>query len=188
MYKLCKTEQSAFRQRQLEQALLRAMQEQPYDSITISDLCQQAEIPRKAFYRYFSGKEGALYSLIDHTLLEFEAYSSAMAPSRDRPWQENLEVYFHFWMDQRVLLNAVVQNHLSHVVVSQSIKCALSAQGVPKKYRRWQTMDIEEKAIQFILSGLMAMVIAWCQAGFRESPAEMAATAARLLTEPLFHV
>lgn len=188
MYKLCKTEQSAQRQRQLEQALLSAMRERPYDSITISDLCQQAGIPRKAFYRYFSGKERALYSLIDHTLLEFEGYSNALAPGRDRPWQESLEIYFHFWLDQRVLLDAVVQNKMSHVVVAQSIKCALSSQGVPQKYRRWQSLDVEEKAIQFILSGLMAMVIAWCRAGFPETPAEMAATADRLLTEPLFHI
>lgn len=188
MYKLCKTEQSARRQRLLEQALLEAMAERPYDSISISDLCTQAGVPRKAFYRYFSGKEGALYSLIDHTLLEFENFSSAANPNRERPWQESLEIYFRFWLNRRVLLEALVKNDMSQIVVIQSVKCAMSSQGVPQKFRRWQSMDIEEKAIQFILSGLMAMVIAWCRAGFPESPREMAATAARLLTEPLFRV
>lgn len=188
MYKLCKTEQSAQRQRLLEQALLEAMAERPYDSISISDLCTQAGVPRKAFYRYFSGKEGALYSLIDHTLLGFEAYSSSANPDVERPWQESLEIFFRFWLDQRILLEALVKNDMSQMVVIQSVKFALSSQGVPQKFRRWQNMDIEEKAIQFILSGLMALVIAWCRAGFPESSGEMAAIAARLLTEPLFRI
>ena len=51
MYKLCKTEQSARRQRELEEGLLSAMKLWRYDEITISDLCEQMEIPRKAIYR-----------------------------------------------------------------------------------------------------------------------------------------
>ena len=71
MYKLCKTEQSARRQRELEQGLLKAMSTCHYDEISVSDLCDQLNIPRKSFYRYFSGKDGALHALIDHTLAGF---------------------------------------------------------------------------------------------------------------------
>lgn len=62
MYKLCRTEQSAARQRQLEQGLLQAMRTQQYEDISISDLCDQMGIPRKSFYRYFSNKDGALFA------------------------------------------------------------------------------------------------------------------------------
>ena len=55
MYKLCKTEQSAMRQRQLEQGLLQLMQTKRYEEISISDLCQRMGMPRKTFYRYFDG-------------------------------------------------------------------------------------------------------------------------------------
>jgi AcrR family transcriptional regulator len=34
------------------------------------------QIPRKAFYRYFSDKDGALQSLMDHALMDFDTYSS----------------------------------------------------------------------------------------------------------------
>ena len=56
MYKLCKTEQSAQRQRSLEEGLLPAMKTKRYEEITISDLCSQMEIPRKSFYRYFPAR------------------------------------------------------------------------------------------------------------------------------------
>ena len=53
MYKLCKTEQSAARQRQLEEGLLTVMLTRRYDEISVSDLCDDLAIPRKSFYRYF---------------------------------------------------------------------------------------------------------------------------------------
>ena len=62
MYKMCKTEQSAQRQHLLEQGLLKAMLTHHYDEISVSDLCQSIGIPRKSFYRYFSGKDGALHA------------------------------------------------------------------------------------------------------------------------------
>ena len=71
MYKLCKTEQSAARQRQLEQGLLQVMSTSRYEDINVSGLCQKMGIPRKSFYRYFSSKDGALHALIDHTLMEY---------------------------------------------------------------------------------------------------------------------
>ena len=71
MYKICKTEQSSQRQRQIEQGLFQLMRIMRYEDISISDLCEKLQIPRKTFYRYFSGKDGALYALIDHILIDF---------------------------------------------------------------------------------------------------------------------
>ena len=65
MYKLCKSEQSAARQRWLEQGLLQEMLLRRYEDISISDLCARLQIPRKSFYRYFTNKDGALFALID---------------------------------------------------------------------------------------------------------------------------
>ena len=58
MYKLCKTEQSANRQRQLENGLLAAMLSRHYEEISVSDLCDNLNIPRKSFYRYFPVRTG----------------------------------------------------------------------------------------------------------------------------------
>ena len=82
MYKLCKTEQSAARQRLLEEGLLRAISQHRYDELSVSDLCSQMNIPRKSFYRYFSSKEGALHALLDHTLMSFDQF---YIPSSTQP-------------------------------------------------------------------------------------------------------
>ena len=72
MYKICQTEQSIRRQRELEAGLLKMLQKRRYEDISVSDLCGELQIPRKSFYRYFSNKDGALMALLDHTLMEFE--------------------------------------------------------------------------------------------------------------------
>jgi len=51
--------------------LLQLMLRKNYEDISVSDLCDHLQIPRKAFYRYFTSKDGALYALIDHTLASF---------------------------------------------------------------------------------------------------------------------
>ena len=71
MYKICATQASKQRQRELEAGLMNIMLHHQYENISVSDLCENMGIPRKAFYRYFSSKEGALYALIDHSLLDF---------------------------------------------------------------------------------------------------------------------
>ena len=74
MYKHCTTEESAHRQRQLEQNLLELMAEQPYSGITINQICDLAGISRKSFYRYFGSKDGCLHALLDHTIMDGAAY------------------------------------------------------------------------------------------------------------------
>lgn len=71
MYKLCQSEKSYQRQRELELGLLQLMLKQDYADITVSQLCEYMDIPRKSFYRYFASKDGVLYALIDHTIVDY---------------------------------------------------------------------------------------------------------------------
>ena len=53
MYKLCITEKSAKNQVALEQAFLRLALQYNYADITITDICQEAGLSRKVYYRLF---------------------------------------------------------------------------------------------------------------------------------------
>lgn len=185
MYKLCKTEPSAQRQRQLEDGLLTAMLSQRYDDISISDLCDQLGVPRKSFYRYFASKDGALHALIDHRLLEYEAYSEQYK-HKDGHTSKFLDLpaFFSFWMSQKPLLDAVVRSDLDKVLVERTIEAAhqshvleVRVRGVPKDYK--------EIATTFVVCGLMTTVLRWHKEGFRHSPQEMAEIAHQLLLRPL---
>lgn len=182
MYKSCKTEQSALRQRQIEEALLDLMAVRRYDDITVSELCQTLDMPRKAFYRYFSSKEGALMALLDHRLMEYD--------SGDRPGKKqgtyrftlDLEWFFEFWMGQKKLLDALAHSGISGILVERAIRNSQEAMifEIPEQSRAYVNA-----ATSFTVCGLMSMALSWYQNGYSESVQEMARLSRRLLSRPL---
>ena len=184
MYKLCKSEQSAARQKQLEQGLLKAMLTQQFEDISISDLCDQMQIPRKSFYRYFSNKDGALFALLDHTLMEFEQSPANYTPMGKSRSVGDLERFFIFWYEQKDLLEALMRNRLSGLLVERATNHALQEHLMPA-YLLSKDETIQHLALTFAVCGLLAMVMQWHQNGFRESPAQMAEIATLMLTKPL---
>lgn len=186
MYKMCKTEQSAARQRELEEGLLLAMGSRHYDEITVSDLCDQIPIPRKSFYRYFSSKDGALHALIDHTLLEYESYSVPTRPGEKRTYQVELERFFCFWLQQKPLLDALTRSNLSGELVVRAVNHALSDAGMPRRFLPQDEITARQHATMFGVCGLMSMVLDWHRTGYSMPARQMAGLAVQLLTKPLF--
>lgn len=180
MYKLCRSEQSARRQRELELGLLELMVLRPFDDISVSDLCDYLQIPRKSFYRYFSNKEGALTALLDHTLMEFEQ----TAAGNENAGRRDLEGFFVFWYQRRGLLKALFSNGLSGMLVERATYHAIHERMMPvellgKEPRMQQLM------LGFAICGLISMLAQWHLEEYRDDPDQMARIAVQMLTKPL---
>ncbi len=186
MYKLCKTEQSAARQRQLEEGLLKVMTVKRYDEISVSDLCDFLQIPRKSFYRYFSSKDGALHALIDHTLMGFEGFTVPYRRDNRRTLNGELEGFFQFWIQHKTLLDALARSGMSGVLIERSISHALSETVMPARFLPRDSKEMQKQITMFGVCGLMSMVLTWHHDGYPQSAADMARMAARLLEQPLF--
>lgn len=186
MYKLCKTEQSAARQRQLEEGLLQLMSAKPYDEITVSDLCDYLQVPRKSFYRYFSSKEGALHALLDHTMMGYEGFNPVYAGGETRTLHRDLTQFFLFWIEHKPLLDALARSGMSGVLVERAMNHASSESVMPKRFLPHDTNDVRKQIVLFCVSGLMSMILMWHHDGYPQSAEHMAAIAARLIGQPLF--
>lgn len=186
MYKLCKTEQSAARQRQLEAGLLEAMKQQRYEDISISDLCQQMQIPRKSFYRYFSSKDGALHAMIDHILMEIQGISVITGKGLNRTMVEDMENFFAFWINHRDLLDVLEKSNLSGILIERSIFHALQEEVMPSNFFPEDSEEMQKYITTFGVCGLMSMVVTWHHQGFQKNVREMGLIAARTLGKPLF--
>lgn len=186
MYKDCRTEQSAERQRVLEKGLLEAMKQQRFDDISISDLCDGMGVPRKSFYRYFSGKEGALHALLDHTLMEFEPFMLEFHSGGRRSVRRDLETFFLFWKERRGLLDALARSDLSGMLIERSVAYALSDDVLPIRFLPNDSKAMQRQITMFGVCGLMSMVLSWHHENFQTSPQVLAEAAARMLSQPLF--
>ena len=183
MYKLCKTEESSKRQRKIEDTLLKLMSERHYDDITVSEICISADIPRKSFYRYFDGKEGVKQALLFHTLSDFDYFKLSRENTKLR---EEFEGFFTFWKSKKDFLEAFDKSGLIGLLVESSTTYAMKEFCDVKQYL-YESGDREkELAYQFVICGLMTMMINWYRSGFVETIPNLARTTSKLITKPLF--
>ena len=185
MYKLCKTDQSAKRQRELELGLLEAMKTQRYEDISISELCAGLQVPRKTFYRYFDSKDGCLFGLIDHTLLDYDGFDLMDLASGKGTLQRELERLFLFWRGNRDLLDALRASGLSGVLIERAIGFAMTDNVMLRRFLPDEQEEMQKHVITFGVCGLLSMVLSWHEGGFSGSAAELSVIAARLLGKPL---
>lgn len=183
MYKLCKTEQSAQRQRDLERGLLEMMKHNRFEEISVSDLCDRMKLPRKSFYRYFSSKDGALFALLDHTILEFYETGSIEGLRGGTPTGD-LERFFVFWKKHNDLIDALLRSNLSGMLVERAMNLAKQEQLMPGYVRSWED-TLQDVAMSFTVCGLMSMVIQWHNEGYRIPTERMAQAAVTMLSRPL---
>lgn len=184
MYKQCQTEQSAHRQRQLEQGLLSLMLKKHYDEISVSDLCAELGVPRKAFYRYFSGKEGALYALIDHALMDFDIDSVTVDVTEEQEAVRYMELVFRYWIGQKPLLDALARSGLSGMLVQRAISYSVEQATLPR-FLLSGDKQLREYGTMYAVCGLMTMLIQWHHDGFTPDVEQMAQLVIRLMSKPL---
>lgn len=185
MYKQCRTEQSAARQRQLEQGLLDAMLKKHYDEISVSDLCEEMGIPRKSFYRYFTSKDGALFSLIDHALMDFDIASMQEAEIQIQEAQNYMEEVFRYWIRCKPLLDALERSGLSGILIQRAISYSRELDTLPR-FMIISDRQLRNYGTMYAVVGLMSMLVQWHHDGFQPGVEQMAGLVIRLMSEPLF--
>lgn len=183
MYKECKTERSEARQRLIGSTLLAMMDRRPYDDITVTDLCDELHMPRKAFYRYFDDKDSALDCAIAQTLAEFPMSQNSAAP---RLLRRELESFFEFWLQRRELITVLDKNGKLTKIMDMSLRFPLETVVSMNKLLPDEEEHMREKIYRFAISGLISLVIDWYREDFRSPASEVSRIAIRLLTKAPF--
>jgi AcrR family transcriptional regulator len=105
--KTTKNDRRSRRTRQLlGNALVELMLEKNFESITVQDILDRADIGRSTFYAHYTDKESLLLSQIENVIHELEQHA-AEADSSDASLLPSLELFRHV-KDQRRLMQAFV--------------------------------------------------------------------------------
>lgn len=185
MYKLCKTEQSTKRQREIEDGLLSLLEKKHYDSITITELCEKCNMPRKAFYRYFDSKDGALYALIEHTYLTYSGFTPE-GSKKKRTLREEMNEFFSFWYAQKRFLDAFHKSNLLPKIIEVSLNFPINEFLVVSKFLPNDSDWARTQIFKFTMGGLLLLMLDWYKDGFKTDVSAMADIAARILETQLF--
>lgn len=182
MYKICKTSQSIKRQREIEEVLFNIMKKKDYDCITVTEICTELNMPRKAFYRYFDGKDDVLHALIDHTMMTYKGFSN------NENWniKKELEIFFIFWYDNRDLLDVLEKNKLIMKLFECAANFPIKDMISMSKYLPHDNEWAKNKIFKFAIFGLLFEAVNWYREGFKTNISDISDIAFRILSQPLF--
>lgn len=95
--------------KKLVNAMLVTMKQYPFREITITQLCQEANLSRKTFYRLFTTKEDVLNFFFE--TLYIECFTQIQLRQIQHYW-DVVQCYFDFWEERKTLLLLFQESNL----------------------------------------------------------------------------
>lgn len=176
MYSKNMNQQTAESRRMIRDALLSLMRQHPYRDITITQICQEAQVVRQTYYRNFEVKDDILEYHLDGLFKQyFEGYytgKDALSQLRD---------FFGFMLQNREFLQLVSRNDL-FFMINRTI-----TQNVARFWGLWEIANLSDPATERYITGFIAETVCsllslWVENEFLESVEWMSALAERLLS------
>ena len=152
------TNQTAIRsQHMIADALLHLMKRKHFNQISITEICEEAAIGRKTFYRNFEQKEDVIDFRLDILCAEFERVISGHPP------EEQLYLYFSF-AKKHIDFFIVMHKNGFLPVLQKKISIFL-----PAAMPVWSEDAVEQEyRCRYIAAGIEAIMQVWVERGFQE--------------------
>ena len=171
------------RQKQIEECLFENLQQRPYPSVSISDLCHQLGISRKSFYNYFPDKDSCFRCLISRKLRQCILTLSSMPEGSSR--DEGIAVFLSFWKDQRNLLDIIVRNNLLYMVIDQFIVFLRDEDRSILEILNTPQLQNDEFVLSVFVTANITLILHWYLKGFEPPVEEMVHKYKRIIYQPL---
>lgn len=188
MAKLCQTEFANQRKELLENSLLNLLDSKRYQDITVKDICQEADIPRRTFYHYFDSKDDILDSFVENTMLNCYLDVIFDLHQGDSHIRNSFVHIFRFWQgDNRKRLDALMKNGLESRLMSHALNWVRAEHvGI------LGTDDLDPKLVEIGLmvgvTDFFSLLFYWSRNGYQESPEQMAEYAIWVLPQAFYNL
>lgn len=171
--KTVKDDRRSKRTRQLlGSALVELMLEKRYNTITVQDILDRANIGRSTFYAHYSDKEDLLISEIERVIQELEKYTSGHMTGTPLP---SLEFFRHL-QQQRRLIHAFVWGPAGERLMKdfQARVSKIVEQNLSLLAGDEATFSLPLSLVaNFVTSTLVLLLQWWFEQDLRSSPEEM---------------
>lgn len=173
----------------LGQALVQLLEERAFGELTVTELCERAEIARRTFYRHFATLEDVLAYYVQGVIADFvqamrsrslasDASSTngdaVIAQPATTMFEELVLRYFSFWQQHSTLLIQLNKNQLLGLIFAQYIQCLHHHPDILHMSDLQQAdREFQEPRMAYVSGGLWSALIYWVSAGCRQTPQEL---------------
>lgn len=156
-------------QKWLCNALIELMHEKPYNKITITEICNKAELARETFYRNFSTKEAIIKYCLKMKFRDFIKNVNCKDIKIDA-YSIGLEIFYH-WKKEKDFLKLLIDNNLVNLILDQLSE---EFQSIGNFIIKKDETDEAKYYIMSIYSGAYTNVLVkWVLRDCKEPPEEM---------------
>ena len=174
------------RQRQIEDCLFENLQQRPYPSVSVSDLCHQLSISRKSFYNYFPDKDTCFRSFISrklHTCF----YHLDMDLPEGAPREDAIALYFAYWKEEKPFFDVIVRNNLLNLAMDQFIVFCRDETDVIRRILDTPELKTDDYVLAAFATMQITLLLRWYQLNFSTPIEDMVRTFQRLVLQPLIN-
>ncbi len=161
------------------EALFQLIQQKTFEEITISELCKQANLDRRTFYRNFKDKNDVL--LFYFFTLEDE-YLAVLKRIQERTFYTLAKVYFEFWACHLEFLKTAQSDPSLFAMLIQMLNSFMPSVYAQASGRISKELQYN---ISFVTGGFHNVLIHWISSGFQESPEKMAAAISEMFDDTI---
>ena len=172
------------RQKQIEDCLIENLQHNPWQSISVADICRQVGISRKAYYNYYKDKNDCFCAYVDRLLRECVLTCTQILPDNATPLDAAI-VLLDFWKEQKGFLDIVVRNDLMFFLMLRNVDFVLTEDRSLLRLLNTRELPSDTDILTAYTSVQLSLVLCWYGRGFADPTEEIAKKLLRLLHEPL---
>lgn len=145
-------------QHMIADALFRLMKQKPFHKISVTEICEEASVGRKTFYRNFELREGVINFQLDIMRDDYQAELVML------PIEQRLHYHFSYIQKNADYFIVLYQNALSQLVYEKFSVILPDAMPV------WSDNRIEQEyRSAYIIAGIEAIQRVWISRGCKES-------------------
>ncbi len=145
--------------RLIKEAFIELLEKKPFNKITVTDLCNTAEINRSTFYAYYEDVPMLLREVQDEVIgyIPTPEKLPTVVESLEK-FFENMEKLFDYVIENKRLFNVLIIQADSDAFVERVVRAVLSR--YPRDFFNEDTM-IKEYRVVFCLHGFIGIFKQW---------------------------
>jgi AcrR family transcriptional regulator len=149
----------------LTEGLIKLMETNDYSLITVTQICQEAKLSRRTFYRLYETKEDILQ---EHMIFLAKEFMDMVTKAAPKHYTEVAMIYFEFWKQHVDFLNLLKKSNMLEIIHGTAKDIApVIFQIVMPDVRIDAT--VLSFSLAYSLGGLNGILIRWIEGGMEMS-------------------